>query len=143
MLWCREGSDDRGKSSSTDLTELRLLQTFSRCSESLPCSHTLFQVHYFMLQTGWCIQYTNHTHVSVSVTCHLQNAIARGAATRRKISEEVWLLFTAGSPSEVVLPNCTALNEAAMLKGIKEACTLRCFPACASTPLALCCNKIL
>lgn len=56
----------------------------------------------------------------------VQNAIARCAATQRKINEDVWQLFTDGSPSEVVIPNCTDVNEAAMLKGLKDACTYRC-----------------
>jgi hypothetical protein len=56
-----------------------------------------------------------------------QNAIAKVAASRRKIDADVWHLFTEGSPLEVVLPDCTAVNEAAMLKGIKDACTFRCF----------------
>jgi hypothetical protein len=61
-------------------------------------------------------------------TPRMQNAIAAGAAERRRVTADVWHLFTEGNPSEVVLPNCTQVNEAAMVEGLKAACTHRCAP---------------
>eukprot|EP00892_Ulva_mutabilis_P010838 jgi/Ulvmu1/8126/UM040_0021.1 len=53
------------------------------------------------------------------------NQLAECVSNRRKLSADAWQLFTSDAPVEVIVPNCTQVDEASMVAGLKACCTHR------------------
>lgn len=77
---------------------------------------------------------------STAQSACLQNQLAECVSNRRKLSVDAWRLFTNDAPSEVIVPNCTQVDEAAMVEGMKACCTFRYGPSTSPTAIRRVCK---
>lgn len=67
-------------------------------------------------------------HLAKSLLGLSQVRLAAAVGQQRRMSPDAARLFTEGAPSEVVLPDCTALEPAALASALQDCATPRCDP---------------